>query len=510
MYKSESLFILIKSLTRTEKGYFKKLALRNSAKKSNIYIELFDAIDNQENYDKNSIAVHKRYINLLPQYKQYLYKQILKSLEQYYHSQSPRTLLKNILNQVEILYNKTLYKQCLNLLVKAKKIAYDHERYRSALQICAWQRVIYAKVETIFAIAEEKNKQLIKEERQILDVLINLNDFQSAYRDIKIYTAEMDKARSTKQSKEIDRIFSHSVFKSEDNAKSFFAKSIYYGAYSDYHYRKGNLKKSAFFAKKVIELIQSEPKKSNRFFDQMILYLNNLLTILLQIKEYDDFILNLEILKNLKTKNPKTQLRILATSIILELQLYTQSGRYQAGLDIINKRCNSNDLFNNKLDPLEQIGLNYYISYTYFISTNYFRAKEWINIILNYSHLELRGDFYYFARLMDLIICFELEEFELLEYKVKSVYRFFYKKERLYKFETALIDFIRTTLSTINVLDKNSLKDAFKLLKNNLEKIAKNPYEQKALDLFDFTAWLESKIKDKSFASIIKERAATA
>ena len=51
----ESLFELIRSLTKSEKRYFKLLASRHTIGDENNYVRLFDAIDRQEEYDEESL-----------------------------------------------------------------------------------------------------------------------------------------------------------------------------------------------------------------------------------------------------------------------------------------------------------------------------------------------------------------------------------------------------------------------------------------------------------------------
>ncbi len=43
-----------------------------------------------------------------------------------------------------------------------------------------------------------------------------------------------------------------------------------------------------------------------------------------------------------------------------------------------------------------------------------------------------------------------------------------------------------------------------------MEELAKEPFEAKFLDDFDFISWLESKIENRPFANIIREKAKSA
>ena len=53
---------------------------------------------------------------------------------------------------------------------------------------------------------------------------------------------------------------------------------------------------------------------------------------------------------------------------------------------------------------------------------------------------------------------------------------------------------------------KKNLKEYFANLKAKFEALAKDPYEKYALDYFDFISWTESKIENKPFAQVIREK----
>ena len=61
--------------------------------------------------------------------------------------------------------------------------------------------------------------------------------------------------------------------------------------------------------------------------------------------------------------------------------------------------------------------------------------------------------------------------------------------------------------SLLNFHEAPELVPAFRDLKAELEEIFKNPFENKALDLFDFISWLESKIENRAFAEVVREKA---
>ena len=70
-------------------------------------------------------------------------------------------------------------------------------------------------------------------------------------------------------------------------------------------------------------------------------------------------------------------------------------------------------------------------------------ALKWINIFLNLPKTNLRADLQCSARLINLIIHYELGNYELVDYSLKSTYRFIFKRDRMYKVERLVLRSIK-------------------------------------------------------------------
>ena len=129
MKPSDSLFRLIRSMSKSEKGYFKKFSSLHVIGKQNNYIRLFDAIDTQQEY--NEAAVKKTFknevfIKQLTATKNYLYNLILKSMRIYRSAESPEMQLKDVISDAEILFEKELFTDCETRLEKARRLSEEN------------------------------------------------------------------------------------------------------------------------------------------------------------------------------------------------------------------------------------------------------------------------------------------------------------------------------------------------------------------------------------------------
>ena len=79
---SENIFILVKSLSKPEKRYFKFYALMGNRAKNMIYLRLFDVIDAQKKYNENKILkkIHQTKSQLSSS-KKYLEELIFETLQ---------------------------------------------------------------------------------------------------------------------------------------------------------------------------------------------------------------------------------------------------------------------------------------------------------------------------------------------------------------------------------------------------------------------------------------------
>ena len=108
-HQKDSLFVLIKSLSKSEKRQFKIFASRLETSSNTNFIELFNILDKSESYDEKIILksgiIKKAQLSNL---KSYLYKQILVSIRLNIPSQNIRYQLREQIDFAAILYNKLL------------------------------------------------------------------------------------------------------------------------------------------------------------------------------------------------------------------------------------------------------------------------------------------------------------------------------------------------------------------------------------------------------------------
>ena len=157
--------------------------------------------------------------------------------------------------------------------------------------------------------------------------------------------------------------------------------------------------------------------------------------------------------------------------------------------------------FQNKLNKEQTILFYYRISYLYFGAGLHKDALKWVNKILNDNEQILRQDIYSFARLFNLILHYELNNYDLLDYIIKSTSRYLNKTEKNYRSEQVLIKHLKLLSNVTNEKEKTNLYIA---AKNEFEILFKLKEEKIILQFIDVISWLNSKINNSSFEENIK------
>lgn len=182
MQLSQQLFLLVKSLSTAEKGYFRKQVL-NSGNATQKYALLFNALDKMDAYSEDALKKAMGKANTkgnLTNTKRYLLDLITESLQQYNFKDLPIMQVNRLLQAVEVLIKKKLYELCHDHLDRATKIAEKHDLLTSQLTILSWRyrlAIREGKYDQLRVIGEESygvgvTKLLgeIKEKWQLIDV----------------------------------------------------------------------------------------------------------------------------------------------------------------------------------------------------------------------------------------------------------------------------------------------------------------------------------------------------
>ena len=126
-----------------------------------------------------------------------------------------------------------------------------------------------------------------------------------------------------------------------------------------------------------------------------------------------------------------------------------------------------------------------------------------MNEVLNDNEQNLRQDIYNFARILNLVIHYELENYDFIEYIIKSLSRYLSKQERKQDMEFLFVRTIRKLAKNPTQMEKNQL---FESMKKQMKVLLEDKHERVVLEYFDLFSWVESKINRTTYAEEVRKR----
>ena len=147
--------------------------------------------------------------------------------------------------------------------------------------------------------------------------------------------------------------------------------------------------------------------------------------------------------------------------------------------------------------------LYFNIATVHFARGNFNESLKYVNKLLNDNQLDTTQDTYALSRMLDLAIHLEIGNNDLIPYTLRSVQRYLTKRNRMYKFESVFLDFVK-------IISKAKTEKAKKLSYSNLYtellNLSDDPFEKPVFENFDFLTWAESKSTGKSFSDLVLEK----
>lgn len=504
---SDNLFQLIKSLSKSEKRSFKLFPNRIGEEEEKKIIRIFNRIDKQKKYDERKILTKEKMLNRLqmPNLKAHLYSQIMKCLATS-SSRNAELKVTSLLDYSHILYNKCLYDECLKMLEKAKRSAIENDTKVLLLEILELEKLTLR--QTVHEGNEARVKSIISETEKTAESIQNINTFSNLSLKLNSLYQRTGFIRNTTDYEKVKHFFESSLPTYDEKKLSFHEKLYLYYSYTGYYYFIQDFKSGYTYAKKWVQLFDSHPEMIYRKPELYIRALNSLLASQNKLSLYEEFYETHKKLIALKrdaqfSNTENINLNLFKTIYLHEINRHYMLGEFTSGTRIVRKLERELNGFIPRLDWHTVLIFYYKIACLYFGASNFRMAVKWLNKIINEKEIALREDIHSFARIVRLISYFELGDEELVEYSIKSTYRFLLKKGTLQRFSNLILGFLKNSK---HYSTQKKLITAFSELKNEMKKLQVSRYEKRAFLYFDIVSWLESKIENCPVENIIKTK----
>jgi hypothetical protein len=490
--KQESLFELINSMNKSEKRYFKLQSSLQAGEK--IYLDLFNALEKADSFiEKDFREQHsnEKFVKNFAFHKNHLYRLIIKSLVSYNSGSSVDTKIMMLIAECRILFSKALFQRYFRAIQKAKALAIKYERFGYLLQIIDMEKIIVRKEELNKAGIDSRHKEV----QETIAKIKNSFEYSRLAGLLLENYRQYGLTRGEAQKSLLDDIIKDKIMQNPSMALSSKAKESYYRVKELYAAVRADHNEVFDALRSRYSIVTRNPAPFN---DLIIHYSSDILYSLmetsLRINKPDEAAGYLKAITELKitSKDAACDIEIFSEFVPFRINIlkgeFTKAGRMIPKLEGLLKK------FRNKMLIDTELSIMYYIIKCRISEEKFAEALKASNNLSSHPFLFKRADYESYLKILYLIIHFELKNYDLLKYIIISTYRFLYKKEKLFKVELLVLQFIR---GLPKVKSEHDLQFIFTRMAKQLQKLKTDKFERNAFEYFDFAGWVNKKIAAK-------------
>ncbi|MGE5383846.1 MAG: hypothetical protein ACM3PX_10505 [Omnitrophica WOR_2 bacterium] len=503
MTKFETLVNLVRSLSISEKKAFKSKYVKKKAKAE--YMLLYDTIE--QGTDQTPDAIRNSYLKVcnavaIETTIKYLFELLLDTLLELRKNQDSFYSLFNKILKARVLYEKSLFDECFEVLSAVKKQAKRYENYYAML--------LAGRLELEYLLAlnfpQLDEKELLQKQFELnesLKFLRKVNEQASLYEILKHRIAYKGYARSIKQKDALnDLVFSELSLVASFSPENFEIAKLHQLFQSSYLISVGDYKSALRSYYELNNLLESN---KHLWSTPPVYYahtLEGVLESLRSIRNYEGMGYFISQLQKIESNSVEFNINLTCLIFLYELFPLIDCGEFKAANEhMLNYKSTLYDKF-NLLNMARQAEVCLYTSMIFFGNGEYHKAHKFLSQILikgkNYFYLPL----YRTIRLFNLMILYKLGDFELIGYEIRSIRRDLSNNPLGYKIERFFLRFLQ---KEIPVLSKKK-EILWKKINTEFDVIKQDVFEQQVLHIFDFTAWVQSILTNKSLSEVLSQK----
>lgn len=487
---SDSLFVLIKSLSKSEKRYFRLQPMAEDGQ----HRLLFDAMEKLAEYDEEKllkILKGSPITDALSIAKNRLYHTLLKSLASFHHKATARAEVMRLLQSIEVLYMRELFDQADKLVNSALKIARKNEFSALQLELNEWKERI---LESLNLTAEERYDLLSSNYSEMKEVISSIqNEKEIAFIKWSWFAGYYTNGRP--------RHFEEQSRNEELLAELNNIQPISKEARIKLTQLKGalllNIGKTAESLSSIVELISLLKDCEIKGNENGIILKNalaNAAVISAQLNKNEEVE---SYLNDLKSCYSESENRTLVHSTTLTVYLLQKNSERAYAYIQENK---DSMLAHNEEFEMRAAHVLFQGAVICFIQQEFKESEKFLQRFLQSTPANELLHLQCIAQVFNLIIQIELNNERYIPYALRNVQRFLITRNKAFEGEMKVLQFINETLKKRKSINE---KDIWNWLEGELYEIKKT--DPLFFTYFDFHKWAKSRANKTSFAAVVFE-----
>jgi hypothetical protein len=507
MRRIDSIISLIYSLSKSEKKHFSLHVVKGNEDKD--FLLIYNIIVNDKIRDGNAVKEEFRKRRPGGSFEisvQYLYEKLLDALLMLRKNKDIYYDLYQNISKARMLYERSAFHECFEILEITIKQAEFYESHEILL-IATKLELEYLLRLNFPDISEQELYHRHFMQNEALKKIRKITEQGALFNLLKYRLAHKGFIRTEKQKKDMNDLMVNELYiaASTDPNHNFEITKNHKLFQANYLISVGDYRAALNSFKELNKLFEANPQ----FWANPPIYylavLEGVLDSLRSLGDYHEMPYFIQKLEQL-AMDSSFEFRTNTTCLLFQYELfpYLDKGDFSECNKIIEKYQSS--LFDKEswLSPVRKSELFLYTAIVSIGNKNYQMAKKYINRIMldhNIDYLPLMRT----IRLIRLIAYYETGEFDLINYESRSIKRgMSLKKEKSFKTEHTILWFLNKRDLPVLKKDREAM---FEKLLPAIQSLHGDKYENQLLRIFDFTAWMESKILKENFSEILSVHA---
>jgi hypothetical protein len=503
---SDALFHLVKSLEKAEKRHFKIYIKRSSDKEDLKVVQLFDALDNMDEYDEKLLFKKINSLNKskLANLKTHLYKELLASLRLLKSKDSIDLQLSEHLDNARLLYNKGLKLQSLKILDKAKELAQTNQKFNTLVQLISLEK----KIETLHITrsSPEKTRILADESMDVSRHIERVTRLSNLALLLYRWYVINGHTRNESEEKDVNLFFKNYLPANLNEVSGFYEQLYLYQSFCWYAFIRQDFLLNYRYAVKWVDLYSAQPLMITIETGHYIKGVHSLLNAhfaLRNFKGFDQVLTSFEAFAESPLATKHDNFRVHTSIYINSARIngHLMKGTFSAGVKLVPEIENNLADYALYVDPHRIMLFNYKIATLFFGSRDFDSAIDYLHRIIH-GPVDMRIDLQCYARLLHLLSHYELGNYDILDSLSKSVHRFFAKMKNLTDVERAIFNFLQHSFDH----PPKEIRARLEKFYDQIRHLEKSRYETRSFAYLDIISWAESKVVNKTMESVINQK----
>ncbi len=493
---NESLFRLIKAMAPAEKRYFNLYANRHVIGAQNNYLRLFRLVNEQETYDERALKLalaDSGQKDHFPVLKRQLYQLLLDCLGQYHRQAHPAEQVKRKIQAAGILKEKGLLSESYRELKSARKIINRYQLFVHLPELLQLEKNLLE--QEISRLPHGRKLEVWRKEWN--ETLSNLEqEGRFAYYHLRMAKRQYQKVRLSAGGEEdaIQEIINDDDFAQGQRAESLLARMDYFRTLATYHFMAREAERALFCNRALLNLLDEHPFLQELYPSRYIVALNNYLIDNFQLKNWAQVEEGLAKLRSLPSHPAFKALKgvkkkIFEQSTLLELNMLSSRKEYRKAYRRLPAIMEELSAYSASIALPNKLSIQYLLAYTAFLNKEYNQSLSVLNQILQEQRKGLMEELYRFARLLQLLVHYELGNYELLSYLITSTRRQHQGLQPAYQAENLLLDSLRRL---VNAPDTHQKEEIVSKLGENLKQRMLPSREARFFEYLDLAYWMQA------------------